>query len=158
MSDEKQIQIVQTSEPKPETFRGKSVGQIVAKAVEDTVADTTLLSDGISDRVRASLKSRLASYLEARLATLDETAIKEIEEEVRELRVENDQLKDTGYASLKNDRRYKEQLICLLLYIYNDGEKLELQKDRIENMSDVEFAFEEDEDYITIFPIEESEE
>lgn len=155
--DTDQITILQTSEPTPDTFRGKSVGQIVAKAVGDTVADTTLLSEGVSERVESSLKTRLTNYLESRLATLDETMVEQMETELQELRMENEQLKDTGYASLKRDRGYKEQLICLLLYIYNEGEKLELQKDRIEEMEDVEFAFEDEDDYVTIFPVENDE-
>jgi len=151
---DKQLQIVQISEPSPETFRGKSVGQIVAKAIDDVVADYTLFQDGISEKVATTLKSTLTKYLRKRLVTLDDTAVAELEEKLERLEA------DVGEQDVRQDRRFKEQLICLMLYTYNEGEPLELRKDEIRDMEDVQFRYEvvgEDDNYIRIFTVEEDE-
>lgn len=153
------INIYQSPEPKPEVFRGKQVGEIVAKSVDETKADVEWLAESLSKRVESVLKTKLTENLQARLATLDDDVVGELEEELQRLRMENEQLQDTAYQKLKDDRRFKEQLICLLLYIYNDGEPLEVRLDKIADMADVDFAYEElDDEYIRVFTIEEEEE
>lgn len=133
------------------------MAQVVAKAVDDTVADYSLLSEEVPDKVASTLKSRLAEYLQARLATLDDSVVGDLEEELQRLRVRNEELESTGFAKIKQDRDWKENLICLLLYVYNEGEPLELRKDRIKEMEEVDFRFEDDDEYIRVFTVEQEE-
>jgi len=129
-------------------FRGVPFRTVVRQAIKAWKHDHEAYSLNMSavERFIDDLIDSVTEAIREKLSRVDDEYVAELERENDDLQREIARLRSSGYAELKNDLRWTENLVLRLAYLWNDGEAFRVQKDRLSEMEDVNLMIKESAD------------